>query len=80
MVKCVAAACIHEQRYSGGLACCPVRNTWGEQPFLGLIHACVQLPYVVRAAGVAGECSDIHELSASFFSGLVLQENLLWGW
>lgn len=80
MAKCVAAACVHEQRYSGRLACCLVRNTWREQPSLGLTHACVQLPYVVRAVGVAGECSDIHELSASCFSGLVLQEDLLWGW
>jgi len=40
-----------------------VRNTWGEQPTLGLTHACVWLPYVVRVVGVAREChNDIHEL------------------
>lgn len=40
-----------------------MRNTWGEQPTLGLTRACVWLPYVVRVVGVARECrNDIHEL------------------
>lgn len=47
----------------------------GGQPSVGLVHACVQLPYGVRVVGVAGECSDdIHELSASRLGGLVFQD------
>lgn len=39
-----------------------MRNMWGEQPTVGLTHACVQLPYVVRVVEEVGECcDDIHE-------------------